>query len=315
MSEEGGHGGKILEANHSLAVSNSDNSGGDNDNCGNKPPDSSSNNPTAVAPPPSTVAQKRSRRYGVSKNKSGSQDGPNECKASGSGSGSGGGGDSDHEIHIWTERERRKKMKNKFSNLHVLLPHLPAKTDKATIVYEAVNYIQTLQQTLQKLQEQKLEKLRGAPSSIELEPSSSVAPPAVAQESRESFLADQGFSNTPKNLDIITINNSANSLGFPSFPISLQSWSSPNVVFSVSGNDAQICVCTPKKPGLLATVFYVLEKYKLEVVTANISSDNYRSMYMIHAHANGAANQLSEALPVEEIYKQAVGEMNFWFSS
>lgn len=36
---------------------------------------------------------------------------------------------SDHDIHIWTERERRKKMRNMFSNLHALLPHLPPKVN------------------------------------------------------------------------------------------------------------------------------------------------------------------------------------------
>ena len=36
-------------------------------------------------------------------------------------------GTSDHDMHIWTERERRKKMRNMFSNLHALIPHLPPK--------------------------------------------------------------------------------------------------------------------------------------------------------------------------------------------
>ncbi|OMO74672.1 hypothetical protein COLO4_26545 [Corchorus olitorius] len=72
------------------------------------------------------------------------------------------GDQSEHEMHIWTERERRKKMRNMFSNLHALLPQLPAKADKSTIVDEAVTYIKSLQQTLQTLQKQKLEKLRSA---------------------------------------------------------------------------------------------------------------------------------------------------------
>ena len=37
------------------------------------------------------------------------------------------GGESEHEMHILTERGRRKKMRNMFSNLHALLPHLPPK--------------------------------------------------------------------------------------------------------------------------------------------------------------------------------------------
>ena len=38
-------------------------------------------------------------------------------------------GESDHDIHIWTERERRKKMRNMFSSLHELLPHIPSKVN------------------------------------------------------------------------------------------------------------------------------------------------------------------------------------------
>lgn len=49
--------------------------------------------------------------------------------------GKGGGGDSDHELHIWTERERRKKMRNMFSGLHALLPHLPPKVINSIISF------------------------------------------------------------------------------------------------------------------------------------------------------------------------------------
>ncbi|MBA0854697.1 hypothetical protein Goshw_003800 [Gossypium schwendimanii] len=67
--------------------------------------------------------------------------------------------DDEHDMHIWTERKRRKKMRNMFSNLHALLPHLPPKADKSTIVDEAVNYIKTLQQTLQNLRKTKAREI------------------------------------------------------------------------------------------------------------------------------------------------------------
>uniref|UniRef100_A0A0D9W4Z5 BHLH domain-containing protein n=1 Tax=Leersia perrieri TaxID=77586 RepID=A0A0D9W4Z5_9ORYZ len=53
--------------------------------------------------------------------------------------------DTKHALHIWMERERRKKMKNMFSTLHALLPKIPGKADKATIVNEAIGYIKTLE--------------------------------------------------------------------------------------------------------------------------------------------------------------------------
>ncbi|KAJ4963513.1 hypothetical protein NE237_023452 [Protea cynaroides] len=294
MAEEGGCGDLRRENHSQQAISNSISSGGSDDKSGKKPPESSST-PTIM------VDQKIAGKEDSENGKNDESEG-NECRGGRRDS------DRDHETHIWTERERRKKMRTMFTNLHALLPHLPAKADKSTIVDEAVSYIKTLQQTLQKLQKKKLAMLWGS-SSTEFGSSSSTVEP------RELFLADQGYSNSSKNLAITTVNSSSNSLGFPRFPISLQTWSSPNVVLNVSGNDAQICVCTPKKPGLLTTALYVLEKHKLEVVTANISSDNYRSMYMIHARVNGAADQFSEALSAEEIFKQAVGEMIFWLSS
>ncbi|KAK4839526.1 hypothetical protein QYF36_022558 [Acer negundo] len=58
--------------------------------------------------------------------------------------------------------------------------------------------------------------------------------------------------------------------------------------------------------GLLSTIFYILEKHNLDVVSAHVTSDSYRRMYMIQAHASGASNQFPEALSVEETFKLAV---------
>ncbi|XP_030950250.1 transcription factor bHLH95-like isoform X2 [Quercus lobata] len=182
-------------------------------------------------------------------------------RRSGKAEGGGGGGESEHETHIRTERQRRKKMSNMFTSLHALLPLLPAKVDRSTIVNEAVNYIKTLEHTLQTLQKQRIEKLQSG------------------------------------------------------MIVEYETWSSPNVVLNLCGDDAQISVCSPRKPGLLATIFKILEKHKLNVVSAHISSDNCRSLYMIHAHAGGASDEYSEAFSVEEMFKLAVGEMNLWLLS
>ncbi|XP_016454613.2 transcription factor bHLH95-like [Nicotiana tabacum] len=217
-----------------------------------------------------------------------------------------GGRESDHEMHIWTERERRKKMRNMFSNLHALLPQLPPKADKSTIVDEAVNYIKTLQHTLQKLQRQKLERLHGMATSMNPSIITSQKLSADSIISREAFLADQGSTN---NAAISPTNNAANPISMPHFPAVFQSWTSPNVILNVCGEEAHISVCCPKKPGLLSSICYVLEKHKIEVVSAQISSNDQRNMYMIQAHASGASDQFSETFPVEEIYKQAAGEI------
>ena len=240
---------------------------------------SSNNSPTAEmeAAKSAKVGRKRSRNNGKSV-----------------AGGSNGGGESEHELHILNERERRKKMMNMFSNLHALLPQLPPKADKSTIVDEAVNYINSLQRTLQTLEKQKLERdqnetVAGYEQSIIT--SSQVQP----LESREAFLADH-HGPSSKHMSMAT--NVPHPFPVPVTPVGFQTWFSPNVVVNTCGNDAQISVCSPKKPGLLTTILNILENHNLDVVSAHISSDRYRSMYMIHAHADGASNsnQFPEAL-------------------
>ncbi|MCD7456316.1 hypothetical protein HAX54_031269, partial [Datura stramonium] len=72
----------------------------------------------------------------------------------------GGEAKSNHDIHIQIEIERRKKMGEILSELHGFLPQPSPKADKSTILDEAVSYIKTLQNTLQKLEEQKQERLQ-----------------------------------------------------------------------------------------------------------------------------------------------------------
>ncbi|XP_034681932.1 transcription factor bHLH95-like [Vitis riparia] len=309
MAEGGGHEGFLWE-NQSWGFSISDNSGGSDKKSGEKQPGSASNSQTAatgmdLVPPD----KKRGRGRAIKNGKNGKGSGEGNEGKGGGGGGGGGGGESDHEIHIWTERERRKKMRNMFSSLHALLPQLPPKADKSTIVDEAVNYIKTLQHTLQKLQKQKLERLQGA-TTVNYEPSI-ITSQKLAFDTREAFLADQGSSS---NL-AITPSNSSNSLSVARVPAVFQTWTSPNVTLNVCGNEAQISVCSLKKPGLLTTICYVLEKHKLEVISAHVSSDYNRSMYMIQTNANGALDQFPVGFPMEEIYKQAAGEIMFWASS
>ncbi|KAK9112719.1 hypothetical protein Scep_020238 [Stephania cephalantha] len=318
------------------------------DNSAKKGLDLSSNSPTPTPTPTPTprtvvpssrVSSKRGRNHGSNSKSGGILKGEKKDDKEGCGGG-GGGGESDHEIHIWTERERRKKMRNMFSNLHALLPQLPPKADKSTVVDEAVNYIKTLQHTLQKLQKQKLEMLRGATTTttttMQYEPSmlaglqtapliiNTTSSSTTTSTSRESFMADRVSSRdhstviTATNMNTTLMTSSASPSIPPAVvpsPACLRSWSSPNVVLNVSGNDAQINICAPKKPGLLAAVLFVLEKHQIEVVTAHISSDYYRSMYMIHAHANRTWDQFQGALSVEEVYKLAVDEILCWISS
>ncbi|CAO2814826.1 unnamed protein product [Amaranthus hypochondriacus] len=220
---------------------------------------------------------------------------------------------SDHEIHIWTERERRKKMRNMFSNLHALLPQLPPKADKSTIVDEAVNYIKTLQSALQRLQKQKLERLQlHGNNSFLFEPSIAATSRLALLSSRETFIADQVANNNN--------NCGGSSSSFCAsachLPVAMQTWTSSNVVLNLCGNDAQFSVYAPKRDALFTAICGVLDKYKMEVISAHVSSDVDRYVYIIHARlANGASDQFPEMITVEEVSKQAAGEMILWVLS
>ncbi|MCD7449915.1 hypothetical protein HAX54_002219 [Datura stramonium] len=168
-----------------------------------------------------------------------------------------------------------------------------AKADKSTILDEAVSYIKTLQNTLQNLEEQKKERLQAG-----------MKLPSVG---REQFLADQGSAGNSAAITPTFTPLLMNNIPATSF----QTWSSPNMVLNICGEEAHISICCPKKPALFSTICYVLEKHNIEIVSSQLSSDQYKNMFMIQAHARGGSSlvQSSEAFSVEEIYKQAASEI------
>ncbi|KAF7840828.1 transcription factor bHLH95-like [Senna tora] len=232
------------------------------------------------------------------------------------------------ETHIWTERERRKKMKNMFTDLHALLPHLPSKLDKATIIEEAVKYIQSLESELQKLQKRKEERLQlqqihSASTTFDC-PTSQWLQFAYDHNNNNNnnssnnnningnnFLSAANNTENPINNIIGTSSNNNNNVNNynNSLALGFQTWSSPNVVLNACGDLAHFCVCYPKKLRLYTTIFYVLEKYKIEVLSAHISTDHSRKFYMIQAQINGASNEFMDADSMVEIFKQAAAEM------
>ncbi|KAM0909811.1 hypothetical protein ACQ4PT_014543 [Festuca glaucescens] len=68
-----------------------------------------------------------------------------------------GGRHGNRELHIATEHDRRKRMREMFTKLHDLLPTLPDKVDKSSIVMEAIHYIKSLEETLSELEKCNLE--------------------------------------------------------------------------------------------------------------------------------------------------------------
>lgn len=142
--------------------------------------------------------------------------------------------------------------------------------DKSTIVDEAVNYIKKLQETLEELQKRKLERAT--------KDTSLFVTHKLTVQSREAFMAEFGSSSS-------SAGPNPPFLG-PEYPALFKTWSSPNVILNICGREAQISVCSVRKPGLLTALSFVMEKNNLEVLSAHASSDRARSMFMIHARVS-----------------------------
>ncbi|KAF7840843.1 Transcription factor bHLH95 [Senna tora] len=216
------------------------------------------------------------------------------------------GGDDDdvHEIHILTERERRKKMKNYFTELHALVPHLPSKVDKATILEEAVKYIKNKESELQKLEKRKeerlqLQQIQSASTTLESPTSQWLQYPYDHNNNNingNNFVTAANTENAINNIiGTSSNNNNNNNVNYNnSLAVGFHTWSYPNVVVNTFGEMAQFCVLYPKNLRLYTTIAYVLDKYKIEI--------------------NGGTNQFSNGYSVGEIFKQAAEEIAMWTS-
>ncbi|KAM3291528.1 transcription factor bHLH95 [Capsicum chacoense] len=315
MNEGGENDCLIWENNEVWSFLNSDNGqlvGSDVEFVGDKLPDPNRSNTcqslTAVKEvgEASLGGQKRCR--------SNEKKGTNESGEPKSGANGDGSRESGHELHIRTERERRKRMRNMFEDLQTLLPHLQSKADKSSIVDETVRYIKMLENTVENLKEQKLERIQLGIARLSTMNNPVITPQKLrVGTSWEQFLADKGSAS---NSAAITPKNNNNVTGIPllntNVPTAFATWSSDNVVLNVCGEEAHISVCCPKKPGLFTFICHVLEKNKIDIVHAHVSSDQFRNLFMIQTHARGASGLeqlISGALSVEDMYKQAAHEI------
>ncbi|KAL6850382.1 hypothetical protein ACP4OV_021009 [Aristida adscensionis] len=322
-------------------------------------------------------------------------------KGSASGGGSvGAGGSGGDKPSIVSERDRRNRMSDMYCNLHALLPHVPEKIDKASLVAEAIVYIRSLEKTVAQLERRKrdlgharqaaaaLARAAGASSSSSVHPlpalpmatavggsSSSARPPAALpmatavggssssarphaalpmatavggssssarpHAALPTATAIGGSSSSAHHrhaaLPMATAvegSSSSSEHPLPALPmpaaaaaevtvalpppaageVGFQSWYGPNIVLSVSNDDAYITVCMPRRASLMSMVVSVLDKYGIDVVTAQVSSDSGRSMFNVHARVTPEAGiqQADPPLSSVDIYKLAVSELMVW---
>uniref|UniRef100_A0A0E0KQQ5 BHLH domain-containing protein n=1 Tax=Oryza punctata TaxID=4537 RepID=A0A0E0KQQ5_ORYPU len=221
--------------------------------------------------------------------------------------------DMEHALHIWTERERRKKMKNMFSTLHGLLPKIPGKADKATIVGEAIGYIKALEDVVQKLETIKMERVRAQQWA------------ATAAAAAAAVAANNGGGEGSSHSQAPLHSTAAVAVAEPVLPAppavnaqpqkkavappTLQTWSAPNITLTMAGVDAFINMCLPRQKASFTTVAFVLEKHQIDVVTSTISADQDKSLFSVHVRLNEASLQSPEGLTPEAKYKLAVSEL------
>ncbi|CAN6278801.1 unnamed protein product [Urochloa humidicola] len=212
--------------------------------------------------------------------------------------------DGDVKAHILTERERRRKMKDLFSNLHALMPHIPDKVDKASLVGETIHFIRALEQTKAQLERRKLEQAvaRQAAAAAASSSSSFLAPPLRTAQGMAAMSSGPAAAPPP----------AAPALVAAAGPVGFQTWSAPNVVLSVLREKAAINLCVPRQPRILTLVMSVLSKHGIDVVTAHVVAESARSMITVYTSVNGAGG---DNRPAEEIYKLAVSEIMVWLSS
>jgi hypothetical protein len=189
--------------------------------------------------------------------------------------------------------------------------NLILQVDKATVVGEAVSYIRSLENTLKNLERLKQDRIRaqqlaaGASCSRaapQPAPPQPPAPPAPAALTREAVLADMVHSWNAQE-DIMTElraaasavvsgapravgGSSSSSSSAPAATPALQTWSGRNIVVCIGGSDAFINLCTPRRPGMLTRLLQVLERHRISVMAATISSDHNRSFFSIQARVS-----------------------------
>ncbi|XP_024979083.1 transcription factor bHLH95-like [Cynara cardunculus var. scolymus] len=173
------------------------------------------------------------------------------------------------ETRVSAERGRRRKMSNLYAHLQTLLPNLPPhhpKVAKATIVKAAMDSIQFLEQTLQNLQKQKVERLQSHVS----KDATAVVPFVPSQNQVVNNNDDEPLFVNQQQQGSLNV---------------FETWTSPNVTISMCGTDAHISICSLKKPGLFTTICFILKNHNHDIVSAQICSDDAKTMYMIHVRA------------------------------
>ncbi|XP_066323678.1 transcription factor bHLH95-like [Miscanthus floridulus] len=214
-------------------------------------------------------------------------------------------------MRMIAERKRRSRLRNYFGELQALVPHVADKSDKGTVVGQAIDYIQSLEKTKATLEKRKLARQVAA----EVAASSSSAPPQTAQGMAPAAMfldvpdgCHDDVPPSPLQALAAAVPVSADvpqpqllqqplAAAVPAPPqlpmaaagqVGFQTFSWPNLVLSVSNDNAYINVSVPRHLGMqnMVMVLSVLNNHGIDVVTAQVDSDAARSVLNIYARVS-----------------------------
>lgn len=148
-------------------------------------------------------------------------------------------------------------MTHLYATLHSLLPEAKPKTDRCTVLTEAMEYIQSLRKTVEDLARQKSEILSTIGDHLNLDSgfgadgeatsSSTRMPIEISEELREQFLT------------------------------------AADVAVRFCGKDAFITLNSPKSKGVWSGILQILHEHEMELLNVTLSTSNEMDYHCIHA--------------------------------
>lgn len=156
------------------------------------------------------------------------------------------------EIHIFSERQRRKGMTHLYAILHSLLPDAKPKTDRCTVLTEAMDYIHELQVRVDDLGRQRTEILTSMGEQPNLDASGGT-----------SLHGGDGAASL-----------SGRMLAELSEDVREQILSAADVVVRFCSRDAFITLNSPKRKGVWSGILQVMHEQDMEVLNVTLSTSN-----------------------------------------
>jgi len=182
--------------------------------------------------------------------------------------------------HVEAERQRREKLNQKFYALRAVVPNV-SKMDKASLLGDAITYINELQSKLEEVEFQ-LKELQGQANTSSERPQESVFPTGREQtgNSTKESLSSQGVRSS----------NSTSVMG------TYFSKRAPDISVHILGDKAMIRLNCLRDTYSMANLMMSLQELRLEVQHANTSTVEDALLHIIIVRMEGTATLTEEQL-------------------